>query len=83
MKESAGVLKDKKAAGEGGPDEGALKVPDYFEADELGTSSIIVTRMTQQMKATPTEADLLRNPYIFGSITVLRRSTSSSPRATS
>ena len=48
----------------------ALKVPDYTKPD-LGTSSIILTRMIQQLKATPTEADLVRNPYIFGSMAVM------------
>jgi hypothetical protein len=70
IKESQATLKNKKLPAKAGLLKVALKVPDYTKPD-LGTSSIILTRMTQQLKATPTEADLVRNPYIFGSIAVM------------
>jgi hypothetical protein len=70
IKESQATLKNKKLPAKAGLLKVALKVPDYTKPD-LGTSSIILTRMTQQLKASPTEADLVRNPYIFGSIAVI------------
>jgi hypothetical protein len=48
----------------------ALEVPDY-DTTELTTSSVILTRMVQKLKAAPTAADLARHPYIFGSMAVM------------
>ncbi len=70
IKESQASLKNKKLPAKAGLLKVALKVPDYSKPD-FGTSSIILTRMVQPLKAAPTEADLARNPYIFGANSVM------------
>jgi hypothetical protein len=70
IKESQASLKNKKLPAKAGLLKVALKVPDYTKPD-FGTSSIILTRMIQPLKAAPTEADLARNPYIFGANAVM------------
>lgn len=57
--------KDKKAQPKAGVFKTALTVPNYW-TDELATSSVIVTNTTEQLKAVPTDAEMARNPYIFG-----------------
>jgi hypothetical protein len=70
IKESQASLKNKKLPAKAGLLKVALKVPDYTKPD-FGTSSIIVTRIVQPLKAAPTEADLARNPFIFGANSVM------------
>jgi hypothetical protein len=65
IKEAAANLKDKKAQPKAGVLKVALTVPNYW-TEELDTSSVIVTATTEQLKTPPTEADLIRNPFIFG-----------------
>jgi len=69
IKESQASLKNKKQPAKAGLLKVALKVPDYTKPD-LGTSSIVLTSMVQPLKAAPTEADVARNPYIFGASVV-------------
>ena len=70
FKEPQASLKNKKQPAKASVVKVALKVPD-FTTPEFGTSSIIVTRMTQPLKAAPTATDYARNPYIFGNMAVL------------
>jgi hypothetical protein len=65
VKEAASVLKDKKAQPRATMLKASVTVPNYF-TDELCTSSVIVTNVVEQMKAQPTDLEMLRNPYIFG-----------------
>ncbi len=69
IKESQASLKNKKQPAKAGLLKVALKVPDYTKPD-LGTSSIILSSMVQPLKAAPTDADVARNPYIFGASVV-------------
>ena len=70
IKESQASLKNKKQPAKAGLLKVALKIPDYTTPD-FGTSAIVVSRMVQPLKAAPTEADLARNPYIFGANAVM------------
>jgi hypothetical protein len=70
IKESQANLKNKKMPAKAGLLKIPLKVPSYA-GSELAASSLILTRMVQQLKAAPTEAELVRNPYIFGSVAVM------------
>jgi hypothetical protein len=70
IKESQASLKNKKQPAKAGLLKVALKVPDYTKPD-FSTSSVILTKMTQPLKAAPTEADLARNPYIIGGMAVM------------
>jgi hypothetical protein len=65
IKESAANLKDKKAQPKAGLLKVALTVPNYW-TDELAVSSVIVTNVTEQLKAVPTPEEMIRSPYIFG-----------------
>jgi hypothetical protein len=65
VKESAATLKDKKAQPKAGLLKVALTVPNYW-TEELDTSSVIITNITEQLKAPPTDAEMVRSPYIFG-----------------
>jgi len=70
IKESQASLKNKKQPAKAGLLKVALKVPDYTKPD-FGISSVILTKMVQPLKAAPTDADLARNPYIFGQNAVM------------
>jgi hypothetical protein len=70
IKESQASLKNKKLPAKAGLLKVALKVPDYSKP-EFGTSSIILSKLVQPLKAAPTEADLARNPYIMGGNAVM------------
>jgi hypothetical protein len=70
IKEPVAGLKNKKVPAKAGLLKIALAVPSYT-TDELMTSSVIFTKATQQLKAAPTEADLVRNPYTFGAMSVV------------
>lgn len=65
IKERVANQKDKKAQPRAGMLKVALTVPNYW-SDELMTSSVIVTNSIQQLAAQPTDADMAKNPYIFG-----------------
>jgi hypothetical protein len=65
VKERVTNQKDKKAQPRAGMIKVALTVPNYW-SDELMTSSVIVTNSIQQLAAQPTDADMAKNPYIFG-----------------
>ncbi|HOC18840.1 MAG TPA: hypothetical protein PKK95_11255 [Vicinamibacterales bacterium] len=43
----------------------AVTVPDFW-ANELMTSSIILSNKAEQLSAPPSEADMAANPYVFG-----------------
>jgi hypothetical protein len=70
VKETAASVKGKKVPAKAGLLKVALTVPNY-EIGDLATSSIVLTKTVQQLKAAPTDADLARNPYIFGAMAVM------------
>jgi hypothetical protein len=70
FKETQAGLKNKKQPAKAGVVKVTLKIPD-FATPEFGTSSIVVTKITQPLKAAPTAADYARNPYIFGNMAVV------------
>jgi hypothetical protein len=70
VKETVASVKGKKVPAKAGVLKVALTVPNY-ESGDLATSSVVLTKMVQQLKAAPTDADLARNPYIFGAMAVM------------
>jgi len=70
IKEPQAGVKNKKVPPKAGLLKTPLKVPS-FAGPELSTSTLILTKMVQPLKGTPTEAELARNPYIFGSVAVM------------
>jgi hypothetical protein len=70
IKETVASVKGKKVPAKAGLLKVALTVPNY-DTGELTTSSIVLTKMVQQLKAAPTEADLQRNPFVFGPMAVM------------
>ncbi len=70
IKEPQASLKNKKVPAKAGLLKIPLKVPSYA-GPELSMSTLILTKIVQPLKGTPTEADLARNPYAFGTVTVM------------
>jgi hypothetical protein len=70
VKEPVAGLKNKKIPAKAGLLKIGLNVPS-FATDELTTSSVMLSRMVQQLKTAPTAEDVARNPYIFGAMMML------------
>jgi hypothetical protein len=69
VKETQASLKSKKVPAKAGLLKLPITVPSYA-GPELSTSALVVAKTTQPLKAAPTDADLARNPYIFGMMAV-------------
>jgi hypothetical protein len=70
IKETVASVKGKKVAAKTGLLKMSLGVPNY-ESPELAVSSVILSRMVQQLNAAPTPAEMARNPYLFGQVVVM------------
>jgi hypothetical protein len=63
------IPKDKKATAKAGLLKTTITVPNLF-TDELATSTIFVTNLSEQLKTQPTADDVARYPYIFGTMKI-------------
>ncbi len=70
IKDTVASAKGKKVAPKAGLLKVSLGVPNY-ETPELAVSTLILSRMVQQLNAAPTAAEAARNPYLFGQMAVI------------